>query len=260
MKKILYVILVAVIATFSMTSCNERIDAGYEGILVKQYGSSKGVQNATLVTGRVWYNPLTEDVIEYPVFYQTADYEPFSVNAKDGSVFHVDPMLNYRVKVGKSLDIFVKYRKDVKELETTILLTYIKDVFKNVFNDYSTDDILSKRTEFDKKVTDILTKELEKEGFEIGPMTFGLSYPTSVTKAIEAKNNAIQRAQQKENELRIAKADAEIAVTKARGEAEANRIKQTTLTSLIIQQMFIEKWDGKSSLYGNSPAFMKNVQ
>ena len=243
----------------SITSCSERIDAGYEGILVKQYGSEKGVQNATLVTGRVWYNPVTEDVIEYPIFFQTADYEAFTVNAKDGSIFDVDPMLNYRVKAGKSPEIFVKYRKSVKELETSVLLTYVKDVFKNVFNEYTTDDILSKRTEFDKKVTDILTKELEKEGFEIGPLTFGLRYPESVTNAINAKNTAVQRAQQKENELRLAKADADILVTRAKGEAEANMIKQRTLTPMIIQQMFIEKWDGKTALYGNSPSFMKNV-
>lgn len=259
MKKNFYAVLV-VLATLLMTSCNERIDAGYEGILVKQYGTNKGVQNATLVTGRVWYIPWTEDVVEYPVFFQTADYEAFTVNAKDGSIFEIDPMLNYRVKTGKSPEIYVKYRKEVKELESTILLTYVKDVFKNVFNEYTTDDILSKRTEFDKKVTDILTQELDKEGFEVGTMTFGLRYPESVTKAIEAKNNAVQRAQQKENELRIAKADVEIAITKAKGEAEANRIRQTTLTPMIIQQMFIDKWDGKSALYGNSPTFMKNVK
>ncbi len=258
MKNVILFLLVAV-ATMSFTSCTKRIGGGYEGILVKQYGSDKGVQMASLVTGRVWYNPWTEDVEEFPIFYQTADYEAFSVNAKDGSVFYVDPMLNFRVKAGKSPEIFIKYRKDIEELRQTILLTYVKDVFKNVFNEYTTDDILSKRVEFDKKVTVILTKELEKEGFEIGPLTFGLRYPASVTKGIEAKNNAVQLAQQKENELRSTRADAEIAVTKARGEAEANKIKQQTLTPLIIQQMFIEKWDGHSPLYGNSPSFMKSV-
>jgi len=40
----------------AFVSCNERIDAGYEGILVKLYGTDKGVQDVSLVTGRVWYN------------------------------------------------------------------------------------------------------------------------------------------------------------------------------------------------------------
>jgi regulator of protease activity HflC (stomatin/prohibitin superfamily) len=253
------IFLLVAVATIFLTSCNERIDSGYEGILVKQYGSNKGVQDAVLVTGRVWYNPITEDVIEYPVYYQTADYEAFSVNSKDGSVFYVDPMLNYRVKSGKSPEIFVKYRKEVKELEVTILLTYVKDVFKNVFNEYNADDVLSKRIEFDKKVTDLLKNELEKEGFEVGPLTFGMKYPDSFTNAINAKNAAIQKAQQKENELRLAKADAEIMITRAKAEAESNSIKQRTLTPMLIQQLFIEKWDGKTALYGNSPSFMKSV-
>ena len=256
MNKILIAMFFAAMATFSCT----RIEAGYEGILVKQYGTEKGVQDATLVTGRVWYNPFTEDVLEYPVYYQTADYEAFSANAKDGSIFHIDPMLNYRVLPTKSPVIFVKYRKDIDELQKTIILTFVKDVFKNVFNTYTTDDILSKREQFDAQVTKILSEELSKEGFEVGQLTFGMRYPESINAAIDAKNQATQQAQQKENELRVAKANAEIMITQAKAEAEANRLRQQTLTSLLIQQQFIEKWDGRSAIYGNAPSFFKNVQ
>lgn len=58
MKK-LFILFGLALATLS--SCT-RIDAGHEGILIKQYGSDKGVQDVSLVTGRVWYNPWTEDV------------------------------------------------------------------------------------------------------------------------------------------------------------------------------------------------------
>lgn len=59
-------------AAMSLTSCSERIDAGSEGILVNLYGSDKGVDDVSLVTGRVWYNPFTEEVYEYPTFVQTS--------------------------------------------------------------------------------------------------------------------------------------------------------------------------------------------
>lgn len=251
-------ILLFVISTLTI-SCT-RIDAGYEGILVKLYGTSKGVQEASMVTGRVWYNPFTENVIQYPIFYQTADYEAFSVNAKDGSIFSIDPMLNYRVIPTKSPLIFVKYRKDIEELQKTIILTYVKDVFKNVFNTYTTDDILSKRQEFDAEVTKQISSELLLEGFEIGQITFGMVYPTSINKAIELKTAAMQVAQQKETELRVAKANAEILITTAKAEAEANKLKQQTLSDLLIQQQFIEKWDGQSAIYGNAPAFFKTTK
>ena len=251
-------IIMMVMVAFAAISCT-RIDAGYEGIKVKMYGSDKGVQNVNLVTGRVWYNPFTESVEQYPTFVQTADYEAFSVNAKDGSIFMIDPMLNYSVMIGKTPAIFTKYRKDIESLQKTVILTIVKDVFKNVFNTYTTDDILSKRQQFDSEVTIMLTKELNKEGFDVGQITFGLKYPESITAAIDAKNKATQQAQQKENELRIVEANAKIIVTQAKAEAEANRLKQQTLSPMLIQQQFIEKWDGTSAIYGNAPAFFKNV-
>lgn len=44
----------------------------------------------------VWYNPITTAIYEYPTFVQTVDYPPFSVNAKDGSSFVVDPTIPLR--------------------------------------------------------------------------------------------------------------------------------------------------------------------
>lgn len=55
------------------------IDAGYEGIKVNLYGDGKGVDDVSLVTGAVWFNPVTTAVYEYPTFVQTVDYPPFSI-------------------------------------------------------------------------------------------------------------------------------------------------------------------------------------
>ena len=54
----------SMIVMLCMASCSERIDAGHEGIKVNLYGSEKGVDDMSLVTGVVWYNPFTEDVFE----------------------------------------------------------------------------------------------------------------------------------------------------------------------------------------------------
>lgn len=255
MKKLIF-FLAAIVA---LSSCT-RIDVGHEGIKVNMYGTDKGVSDVVLVTGRVWYNPFTEDVYEIPTFVQTADYEAFTVNAKDGSVFVVDPMVSYKVTSGRTPDIFVKYRKSVDEIQNTVLLTYTRDAFKNIFNRYPTDSILSKREQFDKEVTELLTTELEKEGFHVEQLTFGMQYPESMTNAINAKNAAIQNAQKAENELRVAEANAKILVTNAKAQKEANDLLQQSLTPQLINKMFIEKWDGSTPLYGQSPMMFKNVQ
>lgn len=58
MKSKMILGLLALVMALSFNSCTcERIDAGYEGIKVNLYGSEKGVDDVSLVTGIVWYNP-----------------------------------------------------------------------------------------------------------------------------------------------------------------------------------------------------------
>ena len=243
----------------TLFSCT-RIDAGHEGILIKQYGSDKGVQDVSLVTGRVWYNPWTEDVEQYATFIQTIDYEPFNVNAKDGSEFIVDPTLSYNIVPGNSPRIFSKYRKSLEEVGLTTIFNYVKDAFRLQMNKYTTDEIVSNREKFETDVQSTLAKVLEAEGFHLDQLTSGLQYPQSIVSAVNAKNTAVQEAMRVENELRVAEAQAKKLIIQAEAEKKANELKQQSLTPLLIQQQFIEKWDGKSSLYGNLPIFYKSVQ
>lgn len=254
MKKTINLFLVLVVlSSFTFTSCNRRIDAGSEGIKVKMYGSDKGVQDVNLVTGRVWYNPFTESVYEFPTYVQTYDYEKFTVNAKDGSVFIVDPTLSFRVTTGETPRIFKKYRKTLDEITQTTLFNYIRDAFRIEFNKYTTDSIISNREGFENAVQKNISQTLIKEGFELEQMTSGIAYPKTITDAINLKNRAVQQAEQLKNELKVEEMKAAKLLIQARAEAEANRIRQQTLTPLLVQQMFIEKWDGKASLYGEIP-------
>lgn len=252
-------VFVAVLSILAFIFCNERIDAGYEGILVKLYGTDKGVQDVSLVTGRVWFNPMTEDVYEFPTYVQTINYDQFTVNARDGSVFNVDPTLSFKVKDGQSPLIFKKYRKDIEEITRTTLYNYIRDAFRIEFNKYTTDSIISNREKFEFAIQTNMGALLNKEGFTLEQMTSGISYPETITQAINAKNAAVQQAMRVENELKIAQAEARKLMVLAESEARANELRKLSLNQLLIQQQFIEKWDGKTPIYGNSPAFFKNV-
>ena len=255
MKKI---ILSISLLSLLITSCT-RIEAGHEGILIKQYGSDKGVQDATLVTGRVWYNPFTEDVEEYPTFIQTVDYEAFDVNAKECSLFSVDPTLSFNIVPGNSPTIFKKYRKSLDEVSKTTILNYVKDAFRLQMNKYTTDEIVSNREQFENAVQKSLADVLDKEGFHLEQLTSGLRYPQTIVDAVNEKSKAIQEAMTARNKLLKDSIDAQRLVITARAQKQANDLKQTSLTPLLIQQQFIEKWDGSTPLYGNAPALFKNV-
>jgi regulator of protease activity HflC (stomatin/prohibitin superfamily) len=239
-------------------SC-ERIDAGHEGIQVNLYGTGKGVQDISLVTGMVWYNPFTETVYEFPTYMQTIDYEPFLVNAKDGSSFTVDPTLSFYIKTGNTPNIFKKFRKNIDEITMTTLYNYTKDAFRIQMNKYSTEEIISNRDKFETDVQKTLASVFVEDGFVLEQMTSGLIYPKIIVEAVDRKNKAVQDAIQAENELKIAEALAKKKIIEAESEAKANNLKSQTLNTLLIQQLFIEKWDGKTPLYGNSPQFFKQL-
>lgn len=260
MKRIKVVLLFGAIMwlTMSMSSCT-RIDAACEGIKVNLYGSDKGVDDVVLVTGMVWFNPFTEEVYEYPTYVQMVDYEPFEINAKDGSKFTVDPTLNINPISGKAAAIFKKYRKPLDEVIHDVLKTHIINAYRIKLNAYTTDELVSKREEFERVTEDYLREVLAKENFELGEMTSGLKYPESLERSITAKNQAVQEALRISNEVAAIEAEAQKKIAAAKGNAEAQRITadaeayynrtvSASLSNTLVQMKALEKWDGKTPI------------
>ena len=252
----------------------ERIDAGYVGVKVNQYGDNKGVDDVVAVTGMVFYNPITTKVYEFPTYIQHKEYKgenSFVVNSKDGSEFSVSPIMNYSVQREKVPAIFSKYRRPLEDIEEGFLKTAVYDAFRLATNKYTADELISNRAVFEVEVRRLLDVQLLKEGFIINQFTSNLIYPETFKKSIEAKNNAVQAALRAENEVKTAEAQAKIKVataegnaqamlTSAKAEAESNRMKQVTLTPLLLQLEYINKWDGKLPVYGTVPQMFKNIQ
>lgn len=252
-------LLAAICVLFMATSCGERIDAGHEGIKVNLYGDSKGVGDVSMCTGMVWYNPFTTAVYEYPTFVQTVDYEPFTINAKDGSEFIVDPTVSLKIVDGTSPAVFKKYRKKLDDVINTTLYNYVKNAFRIQLNNFTTDYIVSNRDSIENAIEQYLAADLLKENFQLEQLTSGLQYPETIVKAVNEKNRAIQEAQKAQNEVAVAEANAKKLLVAAQAEAEANRLKQQALTPQILEKMWIEKWDGKLPVYGTVPSMFKDI-
>ena len=270
-----------ILGLFSMTSC-EIIDAGHVGVKVNLYGDGKGIDDVTEVNGRVFYNPFTTKIVEFPTFIQHKEYkhngednpdESFVVNSKDGSEFHVSPLLNYSVKRERVPYIFGKYRVTLDEIESGFLKTAVYDAFRVVANSYTADELISNREQFEVKVRKVLETHLLPEGFILAQFTSNLVYPQTFKKAIEAKNNAVQSALTAENRVKQAEAEAKIKIAQAEGnaqamltsakaEAEANRMKQQTITPMLLQLEYINKWNGvlPTTQLGSGTNMMYNVK
>ena len=103
-----FALLVAFII-ISLTTIT-RIDPAHVGIRVKLAGSNRGVQDMPVVTGWVFFNPLTEQIIEFPTSIQNVVWaqsihegaphdesitfsssEGVNVNADIGLSFSIEP-------------------------------------------------------------------------------------------------------------------------------------------------------------------------
>jgi len=249
----------------------ENIDAGNVGIKINLYGSDRGVDNITIVTGRVWYNTWTTKIVEFPTFTQSVDYEPFVVTTKDAAEFSVDPKLNYHINPQRVPQIYRQYRKSLQEIEQQFMRNTVYDAYRIVANSFTSDSVMSNRERFEDRIQTILTKNLGKDGFIYDQLTSAISPPASLRQMIDEKNASIQARLKAENEAKQAIAEAQVTkakaegaaaalLVKARAESEANRLRQLSLTPLLIQQQMIEKWDGKLPQYGVVPQLFKNIQ
>jgi regulator of protease activity HflC (stomatin/prohibitin superfamily) len=269
---------VMLVAVFSFTGW-EIIDAGNVGIKVNLIGTGKGVDNVTEVSGVVFYNRFTTKIVEFPITIQHKEYvkaedgdESFVINSKDGSEFHVAPLINYSVQREKVPYIYTKYRVTLGSLESGFIKTAVYDAFRVVANSYTADELIGNREIFELKVRQNLIKHLLPEGFVLAQLNSNLIYPETFKRAIEAKNNAVQLALTAENQVKTAEAQAKIKIAEAEGsaqamltsakaEAESNRLRQQTLTPLLLQQMWIEKWSGDlpNTMLGQGQNMMFNL-
>ena len=257
MKRTINLLVALLLVCCCSTSCYTRVDAGHEGIKVNLYGDEKGVDGVELVTGAVWYNGFTTAVYEYPTFVQTVDYEPFSFNSQDGSVFTFDPTIMLAIKSGAAPEVFVKYRKDLDEILNVTLVPIIQDAFKEEINARKDNDLISKQTEFQNAIEARLTEELEKENFVVSKVTTGIQYPNALVESINAKNRAQQEELRIKNEVLVAEAEVAKKVAIAKGNADAkkieadaeayyNRTVSASLTPTLVNMKALEKWDGKT--------------
>jgi regulator of protease activity HflC (stomatin/prohibitin superfamily) len=281
MRKLLLLSLVAVL----FASCGyERIDAGHTGIKVNLYGDNKGVDDVALVTGAVWYWPVTTSVFEWPLYVQNADYkydkdrkinDRLKITTKDGLSVEVPVGLNYRVDPDRVVPIFKKYRKDLNELNVTVLRKFVREGYSKAVSKFTAEELYERKTEFAELAEANVTEMLAVEGFIVENCVL-LSdpiLPAEITKNIELKITQKQQALREFEKVQQAKFAADKLIEDARGQAESmlmlakaesesNAMRQKTLTPLLIEQMRIEKWDGAypSTMLGSGANTLINLK
>jgi regulator of protease activity HflC (stomatin/prohibitin superfamily) len=280
MNRILGIIfaLVMLIGVGYSWACWETVPAGNVGIKVHLLGASKGVQeNEVLGVGKQWIG-WQQELYLYPTFTQnyvwakspkegSDDDESITFQDNQGMSINADVGISYHVEADKAALLFQKYRLGIKEITDGALRSYVRNALNDEAGSMSVEDIYGGGKE---KMMDAVQKRVTDAVAPFGIvvekiyLVNGLRLPENVVKSINAKIQATQNAQQRENEVAQANAQANIDRAKAQGEADAKlklaeadakaiQIKGDALrqNQELVSLTLAERWDGHypSTLY-----------
>lgn len=272
-----------------------RIGAGYVGVEINLAGTQRGAQDIPVRTGWVFYSPLKTQIIEFPTFVQTVKWtsdthegkplnEELVFNSREGQEVKSDVSLSYAIDSAKVPDFYVKYRADDLEKFTHGIL---KDIVRNSLNEvastYTLEDI------YGENKARFLAESRAKVQAHVAPVgvviqQFGFigkpRFSSAIEQAIIQKTQAITEAERARNQLAVTQAEmakivaqaegeAKSAIERARGEAEANRLRQASLTPQLLElrrlendRARIERWNGelpRTVITGGKEGFLLNL-
>lgn len=242
------------------------VPAGNVGVKFDLYGGDKGVTGEVVGPGKYWLG-WNEEMYLFPTFTQNYTWiyderngdESISFQDKEGTVINADVGISYAVRADKADSVFQKYRKGVDEITDVYLRNMVRDAINSETALMDASDIYGGGKE---KLMERVTKRIRDQvgplGLEVEKIYWigAMRLPDNIVKAINAKIEATQKAQQRENELQTATAQAQIDRTKAQGEADAvliaakaqaqaNQLLSQSVTQTLVDYKALERWDGK---------------
>ena len=262
MNKFLGVIPVALflICAFLYLFCVTYVSPGYTGVCINIL-AKEDVQNTSLGTGMhilpPWYR-----IWKFPLFEQNVSWEgkdAFEFQTSEGLATHADIGVTFSVDVEKTPTLFRKYRSGIDEISQKFLRNYLRDAVTMSASSRGIEELYGKGKErFLREVEENVQCKLRPLGLIVSRVYLidALEFPTTVVNALNTKIEAAQRAEQRENELREAEAQAKKDIAKAHGEAEsitlrataeanANKLVSESVTQELIMYEGIKAWNGK---------------
>lgn len=249
-KKLKYL---SVGALFILAGC-AKVPAGYQGVIVNLYGSDKGVQDQPVGVGRYWLG-FNSELYLFPTFLQNYTWikqedndESITMQTAEGLSINTDVGITYQIQSDNVVKVFQHYRLGVDEITNTFLRNMVRDSMNQVASTMTIEQLYgTDKDKFITTVNNIVKSEALDAGINVDKIyligTFRL--PESVIGSINSKIQATQNAMRAENEIALAKAEAQKLIVTANAQATANKLLEVTLTPEYIQYLAIQKWNGK---------------
>ena len=263
-------VVIVIIAILMGILCTEIVPAGYVAV---QYSMNGGVKDEVLTQGWHMVSPTIKTsryTIGLEQSYLTAgkngdskEDESFSASSSEGKDMQIDLTFTYQFKPENVVGVFNRFKgQSGQDVRDSFIKPNIVSWTKEVLARYKVSDILgTRRAEVNGALTEYLAGKFDQYGITISNATLiNIEVDEETSKAINAKIAAQQNAETQaiNNKTNVdkAKADADVKITQAQAEADARMIRaeaeskanemiQKSLTSEVLQQEYIDKWDGR---------------
>lgn len=260
------------------------------GVWMKNAGNN-GISDYTPHTGTfpIDFNPMTR-AFKLPAQPWTIDCAPEKdaiwktyYSAQKGE-WTVDPQFTFSVDRNqaplvcfRNNSMLMDNTKESKEkfLESVgryLLMPLINDVFVEIIATNTDSTLMGNTYKYQRIVEDSVRIRFKRVGYTLETFVSNLNPPKSIidknrakneaeAAAITAKANVIKADAEAKVKVATANADAAAYLVTVRAEAEGTRLKQQSLTPLMIQSMWIDKWDGGLPHYvtGNNTGMMMQM-
>ena len=245
--------------------CIEKVPAGY---VAGQFSMSGGVKKEVLSPG--WhlvsptiktskYSTATEQI------YMSKDSregskedESFDVTCRDGKL-NADFEMSYSFDADQIPNVMKRYRgMSGEDIMNSVVRGKVKTYINEETSKFTVMDAhLEKKGELNKAIFNRLKKELSQFGITVESANLSATRPDErLAKAIAERSEANQRLekikldaqiieQEAENKRIEAQGSADAAIIKAKGEADANKELEKSITPELLEMEKIKRWDGK---------------
>jgi len=229
------------------------VDAGHVGVLT-QFGAPT---NTIYDPGLHFKLPILQSV---EIFDGRIQKEQVDAAAASRDLQSVKSTIavNYQLDTTKANEVYQRIGTDYK---FKIIDPAIQEAFKRATAVYTAEELITKREEVKKLAEKNLGDALKEfyvriDAFNIVNFDFSEGY----NEAIEAKQVASQNVLKAQQELAQRQIDAQkqvvdaaaqytATVKLAEAQAESQKLQQQSLTSIYLQKLWIDKWDGKLPAY-----------
>lgn len=229
-----------------------------------------GVTESVLRPGLNWRFPLIDQVVRYntqKITYETSDNPntsmanytdyPVATTTQDGQQINIKYTVRFAVDPAK-VQFVANNLGTEDDVVEKVVKTDSRIHIRNVPRSFTAEELYTEKiSEAQEQIFTILNEKFEKNGLVLDEVGIReIRFDQDYVDAIEMKQIEKEKVAAEEYKAEQEKFKKEQRITQAQGEAESQRLQQSTLTNEMLEKLWIEKWDGQLPDYVGGEADM----